>query len=60
MVYQTTETKRDVNLKVPELIDDLDETWGDASTCQVSKYLNIHCYIFYVNKFMVENVISIL
>nr|BAH71626.1 ACYPI003429 [Acyrthosiphon pisum] len=34
MVYQATETKHDVTLKVPELIDDLDETWDDASTYQ--------------------------
>jgi len=50
MVYQTTETKHHVTLKGPEIIDDLDDTWDDASTHQVSKYLNIHCYIFYGRK----------
>lgn len=60
IVYQTTETKHDVKLNVPEIIDDVDETWDDASTNQVSKYLNIHCYMFCVNKFMAENLINIL
>ncbi|XP_060866756.1 gametocyte-specific factor 1-like [Metopolophium dirhodum] len=34
MVYQTTETMHHVTLKGPEIIDDLDETWDDASTNQ--------------------------
>ncbi|CAI6349884.1 unnamed protein product [Macrosiphum euphorbiae] len=34
IVYQTTETKHDVKLNVPEIIDDVDETWDDASTNQ--------------------------
>lgn len=60
MIYQFPQPKHDVTLKGPEPNDDMDETWDDANTYPVSKYLNIHCYIFYVNKFMAENVVSIL